>query len=72
MAGKQAKILSEQQVEDLQPKKKKKVVPDIGRRFVQVAQISGAIEQLAELTGVNKNDKEGTGDIDISGSFLHQ
>ncbi len=62
----------EQQVEDLKPKKKRRVVPDIGRRFVQVAQINGAIEQLAEVTGVNKNTKEGTEEIDVSGTFLHK
>src|SRR6185295_9850706 len=34
-----------QQIEDLKPKKKVKVVPDIGKRFVQIAQVQ-AVKQL--------------------------
>jgi hypothetical protein len=59
----------ELQLEDMKPKKRRKVEPDLGRRFVQVAQIQ-AVQQLAEVTGVHKNKKKGTDILDLDDACL--
>ena len=46
------KRVLEQQIEDLRPKKRKKVAPTLGQRLVGIAQIE-AVQQLAELTRAN-------------------
>ena len=55
-----------EQIENIKPKKKVKVVPDIGRRFVQIAQIQ-AVQQLAEVTGVHKRKENDSPEVDYSG-----
>ncbi len=59
----------EQEIEDLRPKKKKKVAVEMGRRFVQIAQVS-AVQQLSEVIRGNENTTGGKPEIDISDSFL--
>ena len=63
------KRVLEQQIEDLRPKKRKKVAPTLGQRLVGIAQIE-AVQQLAELTGANNKGRTGLQDIDLAGTFL--
>ena len=63
------KRVLEQQIEDLQPKKRKKVAPTLGQRLVRITQIE-AVQQLAELTRANNKGRTGLQDIDLAGTFL--
>ena len=51
----------------MRPKKKAKVVPDLGKRFVQIAQIS-AVQQLAEVTGANSRKRGKSEEIELAGT----
>ena len=53
----------------MRPKKKVKVIPDVGRRFVQIAQVS-AVKQLSEIVEGNKKNKIDSYLIDLEDSFL--
>jgi hypothetical protein len=58
-----------ERIEDLRPKKKTKVVPDVGRRFVQIAQIE-AIQQLAEYSDGNRVISDEREEIELSGACI--
>ncbi len=52
------------QIEDLQPKKKKKVIPSVRKRFVIAVQIS-AIQHLTEVIRADKSLKSGLKSVDL-------
>ncbi len=59
----------EQQIENLKPKKRKKVAPSVGQQFVMAAQIT-AVQQLTELTTAHEANGGAGDDIDIHGSII--
>jgi hypothetical protein len=61
----QQKAALELTIADLRPRKRQKIVPSLGERFVRIAQVQ-AIQQLAEVTGVYKNPKLGTGSVNLN------
>ncbi len=59
----------ELQVEDLRPKKKKKVQPDLGKKFVQIAQIK-AVQQLREVLRYKIEAKGGQEEVPLRDSII--
>lgn len=62
------KEVLEGRIERLKPKKRKKVIPSLGQRLVQIAQIQG-VQQLAEINGYNNTTGAGLEDIELGNLF---